>query len=145
MYKSKTEDEMRRIFWTFLIVIVFLSAMIFALPASAAEQDFTGWTPIGSGAEFATITSGASADSPNRYYLTADITVNATIGGSGYNSTPTSNVVIDGNGHTITLSRSLFYRVNNFTMQNITLDGKIVWNSSPFQKSPISAGNGHSV
>ena len=126
------------------ILTLMLAACAFAaLPASAAD-DFDGWTPISSGADFAKIASGASETTPNKYYLTTDITVNATVG-SGWNPAPISNVIIDGNGKSITLSKSLFIRVNNFTMQNVTLKGKIVWNSEPFMKSPITSGNGDTV
>ena len=126
------------------ILTLMLAACAFAaLPASAAEN-FDGWTPISSGADFAKIASGASETTPNKYYLTTDITVNATVG-SGWNPAPISNVIIDGNGKSITLSKSLFIRVNNFTMQNVTLKGKIVWNSEPFMKSPITSGNGDTV
>lgn len=123
------------------LLLLMLSIGSFALMPTGAAEDFEGWTPISSGADFAKITSGTAA-SPNKYYLTKDITVDATIG-SGWNPAPISNVIIDGNGKTITQSKSLFARVDNFTMQNVTLDGKIVWNKEPFMKSPITSGNGN--
>ena len=131
---------MKKLIALALLLLMLSLGTLALMPASAAEN-FDGWTPISSGADFAKIKSGSEA-SPNKYYLTKDITVDATIG-SGWNPAPTSNVIIDGNGKTITLSKSLFVRVDNFTMQNVTLKGKIVWDKEPFMKSPITSGNGN--
>ena len=124
-----------------VLLLLMLSIGSFAPVPTSAAEDFSDWTPIESGADFAKITSGSEA-SPNKYYLTKDITVDATVG-SGWNPAPISNVIIDGNGKTITQSKSLFIRVDNFTMQNVTLAGKIVWDKEPFMKSPITSGNGN--
>ena len=123
-----------------IILLVLFSSLLSFVPASAADE-WSGWTPISSSEDFSKISSGSSADVPNKYYLTTDISTNSTIGQS-WNSTPIQNVIIDGNDKTITLSKSLFNRVDNFTMQNIKLAGKISWTSEPFQKSPIASGNG---
>ncbi|MBQ7376220.1 MAG: hypothetical protein IJW52_05005 [Clostridia bacterium] len=131
---------MKKLIATMLILLMLAIGSFAMMPTSAAE-DFSGWTPIESGADFAKITSGSEA-SPNKYYLTKDITVDATVG-SGWNPEPISNVIIDGNGKTITQSKSLFVRVDNFTLQNVTLAGKIVWDKEPFLKSPITSGNGN--
>ena len=131
---------MKKLIAIALLVLV-LAAGSFALMPTSAAEDFSGWTPIESGADFAKITSGSEA-SPNKYYLTKDITVDATVG-SGWNPEPISNVIIDGNGKTITQSKSLFVRVDNFTLQNVTLAGKIVWDKEPFMKSPITSGYGN--
>ena len=131
---------MKKLIATVLILLV-LAAGSFALMPTSAAEDFSGWTPISSGTDFAKITSGSEA-SPNKYYLTEDITVDATVG-SGWNPEPISNVIIDGNGKTITQSKSLFVRVDNFTLRNVTLAGKIVWDKEPFMKSPITSGNGN--
>jgi DNA-directed RNA polymerase subunit RPC12/RpoP len=134
------EKNMKKLIALALLLLMLSLSALALMPASAAES-FDGWTPISSGADFAKIKSGSEA-SPNKYYLTKDITVDATVG-SGWNPAPTSNVIIDGNGKTITLSKSLFVRVDNFTMQNVTLKGKIVWDKEPFMKSPITSGNGN--
>ena len=136
----KKEKNMKKLIALALLLLMLSLGALALTPASAAEN-FDGWTPISSGADFAKIKSGSEA-SPNKYYLTKDITVDATVG-SGWNPAPTSNVIIDGNGKTITLSKSLFVRVDNFTMQNVTLKGKIVWDKEPFMKSPITSGNGN--
>lgn len=133
---------MKKIILTVLLILMLASAFAITLPASAAT-DFTGWTPISSADDFANITSGTSS-SPNKYYLTKDITVNATIN-SEWGGAAITNIVLDGNGKTITVSRSLFNTVSNVTIQNLKLDGRIEWKSSPFQKSPIASGNSGST
>ena len=129
---------MKRLILILLITAALLVCVAPAVTASAAT-DFTGWTPISSGADFAKIASGTSS-TPNKYYLTQDITVSSTIN-SGWDGAAISNVIIDGNGKTINLSCSLFNRLSNVTVQNVKLKGKIVWNKSPFQKSPLTSGN----
>jgi DNA-directed RNA polymerase subunit RPC12/RpoP len=130
---------MKKLMALILMLLMLSVCLIAMMPASAAD-DFSGWTPISSGEDFAKITSG-SESAPNKYYLTNDITVDATVG-SGWNPDPISNVIIEGNGRTITQSKSLFVRVDNFTLQNVTLAGRIVWDKEPFMKSPITSGNG---
>ena len=127
-----------------LLIFFVLLVGVFALLSAGATEDRTGWTPISSAEDFAKITSG-TASAPKKYYLTGDIELNATIGGSAWNPEPLSYIVLDGNGKTVTLHKPMFNQINEVTIQDLTLVGKISWTSTPFAKSPIASGNGTKI
>ena len=127
-----------------LLIFFVLFVGVFALLPVEAADDRTDWTAISSAEDFAKITSG-TASAPKKYYLTSDIELNSTIGGAAWNPDPISYIILDGNGKTVTLHKPMFNQINEVTIQDLTLVGKISWTSTPFAKSPIASGNGTKI
>lgn len=134
---------MKKLTASLLLFFVLFIGVFALLPAEAAD-DRTGWTAISSAEDFAKITSG-TASTPQKYYLTSNIELNSTIGGAAWNPDPISYIILDGNGKTVTLTKPMFSQINEVTIQDLTLVGKISWTSTPFAKSPIASGNGSKI
>jgi len=121
---------MRRIISLFLTVLMIVSMCTFvsfgasaeevAIPAEPALEtlaDTTGYTALSSAKDF----SGKKAvltDPAGKYYLTADVTLDATIALDFSGE-------FHGNGHTLTISAPLFQSLNGATISNLKIAGSI--------------------
>ena len=107
---------MKKLIAIILSAVMLLSlvpAIVIAAPtAEEVGKVAAGYAPAGKG-----ISSLAEATDPaGTYYLTADVTVEATI--------PAFTGTLDGNGHTITVSAPLFGEISG-TVKNLTIAGTV--------------------
>lgn len=107
---------MKKLIAIILSAVMLLSlvpAIVIAAPtAEEVGKVAAGYAPAGKG-----ISSLAEATDPaGTYYLTADVTVEATI--------PAFTGTLDGNGHTITVSAPLFGELSG-TVKNLTIAGTV--------------------
>ena len=96
---------MKKIIVCFLSIVMILSAFPFSSSAATGK-------PISSADEF------MAMDPSGEYYLTADITLKSTYA-------KTFEGIIDGNGHSITVSEPIFDDFSGKVM-NLTIEGKVV-------------------
>ncbi len=95
------------------ISILLVAMMVVSLVVVGVNAETPEGTAVNNAAEFAAM----AAD--GKYYLAADITLDAT-----YANEFTGT--FDGNGKTVTTSVPMFGTVNNATIKNFTVNGKIV-------------------
>ena len=135
-----------------LIIVMLLSVVVMAIPASAASDtrglkewdtpwdDEPGqWTPISSSEALCSIVSG-SADKLTKYYLTADIVMDNSVS----HKSP-KYFILDGNGHSITVTderSSIFATPENAKVRNLIIDGSVeIENADNAFNSPFSMYN----
>ncbi len=115
---------MRKILALTLSVLMLLSALTFAIPASAAPEG----TAISTAEDFMNMAA------EGKYYLAADITIAATYP-NAFKGT------FDGNGKTVTVSAPMF---NDFSgeVKNLTIAGNIVIENSDVAAFAINSADG---
>ena len=108
-----------------VLVLALVLGMFSAFALSAGAEDVTPEAPGTTEPTFpdgavaiATAEEFAAMDAGKYYYLTADITVNATY-------TTTFTGTFDGNGHTVTTNIVLFTKLEGATIKNLTIAGEI--------------------
>ncbi len=108
---------MRKLISVFLSALMLLSLCAIGISA-APKADEVGKVSAGYTPEGTAISSIAEATDPaGKYYLTADVTLPATL-------PVTFTGTLDGNGHTITVSAPMFQEFNG-TLKNVTIAGSV--------------------
>ncbi len=118
-------------FLSMALCLAMILSLAVVASAAAPKVDEVGKVAAGYAPEGTGISSLAEATDPmGKYYLKADITVDASI--------PEFGGTLDGNGHTVTVSVPLFTKLAG-TVKNLTLKGAVDTSATPVHVGALAA------